>query len=191
MSRSVPEVKPQSWNDINEIAYREVERFAPQLLTIPAPFPVEAYFDRILFKYEWIQPGVADLGEGYEGICTPDGRVLISNGTYEALQKNDGRARFTVAHECYHGICHSRQIKSQLVESRLSLKRRGQIKPFRDPEWQANVFASALLMPAPSVASLKASIGPGFDATDMMETFLVSYEAANVRYEQLKSKRMI
>jgi Zn-dependent peptidase ImmA (M78 family) len=51
---------------------------------------------------------------------------------------------------------------------------------FEDTEWQANGFASALLMPANGLAVLEKRFGQ-ISAAMIQDTFNVSYEAASYR----------
>ncbi|VTT97600.1 Marine sediment metagenome DNA, contig: S01H1_L05206 OS=marine sediment metagenome GN=S01H1_13610 PE=4 SV=1: DUF955 [Gemmataceae bacterium] len=129
-----------------------------------------------------------DLGPGIEGLAFPDGRILVSEETYTSAVRNLGRARMTLAHESYHGIRHCRQLRQQLVhrDGRLVLARRGSIPPYRDPEWQANTFAAALLMPADAVRQLFQEYQ---DREQLIRAItnrmLVSRQAAEIRVQQL------
>ena len=66
--------------------------------------------------------------------------VALRQDVYEGLLAHNGRDRFTACHEIGHAVLHGRT---------LNRLRPGQ-KPitYCDPEWQANEFAGALLMPA-------------------------------------------
>jgi Zn-dependent peptidase ImmA (M78 family) len=113
----------------------------------------------------------------------------VSEKTYEGACAGKGRDRFTVVHEAFHGIRHRKQIREKLVHSGgLVLYRRKTIPPYRDPEWQANTFASAVLMPHPMVRQLsKTESGPSL-LWAMKESFGVSLEAAKVRIDKLGSE---
>ena len=60
-------------------------------------------------------------------------------------------------------------------------------KIYRDTEWQANAFASALLMPASGLLALEQECSE-FCPSDIVKHFCVSIEAANYRFE-LYNKR--
>jgi len=77
---------------------------------------------------------------GAEG-CTDwhQPKITISASTYAKLKKGDARARMTVAHEIGHLLMHTqRPVFHYRTRSR---------DCHVDPEWQANYFAAALLMP--------------------------------------------
>lgn len=108
----------------------------------------------------------AELG-GAEAMT--DGRepvITLSASTYVRLQNGDARARMTVAHEIGHLILHSGQIVFHFEE------------PVDDsrfhPEWQADQFAAALLMPRDAFAKMKT-------VWQAMKTFGVSRSAAICR----------
>lgn len=73
--------------------------------------------------------------------------ITLSASTYAKLLKADDRARMTAAHELGHLLMHSRQpiffYRTQSKDHRF------------DPEWQANYFAAALLMPADAFRKMK------------------------------------
>lgn len=66
--------------------------------------------------------------------------ITLSASTYANLKKSDPRARMTVAHELGHLLMHTRQ---PVFHYRSKAKDR-----HVDPEWQANYFSAALLMPS-------------------------------------------
>lgn len=108
----------------------------------------------------------AELG-GAEAMT--DGRepvITLSASTYMKLEKGDYRARMTVAHEIGHLILHSGQIVFHFEEP---------INDNRfDPEWQADQFAAALLMPREAFAKMTT-------VHQAMKTFGVSKPAAICR----------
>ncbi len=157
MSAFVPEVSPMSRAEIEQDARQITRACYPHLLDNPGAFPIVEFFDFMLVERYGLQTGVSELGDGIEGMTFPDGRVLVSEETYRNAVDREGRARMTLAHESYHGIRHTSQIRSQLIHSgKVILQRRQSVPAFRDPEWQAKVFAAALLMPASAVRKLVA-----------------------------------
>lgn len=187
MSQFVPVVAPISRAEIEEEAKVVIDRFRPRLLTKPGCFPVLALFDALDDPPYRLDPGVEELSDGVEGMVYPDGRVLLSEETYRGADNEIGRPRFTVAHECYHGMKHGRQIRRALTDvGELVVCRRQSIKPFLDPEWQANAFAGALLMPEQAVKLLAEKERRMFLTATMAEVFGVSVRAAEVRLNVLK-----
>lgn len=135
-----------------------------------------------------LKPGVAELSDGTEGMTWPDGRVHVNEATYRGMLAGNGRARFTMCHEAYHGLAHREQIRNVLVDTgELVLYRRSQLAPTVDPEWQANVFAASILMPWSTVQQVlrEASDKP---IEDMMYYFKVSNSAAAIRYRESKRR---
>ncbi len=187
MSQFVPVVAPISRAEIEEEAKLTIARFRPRLLAKPGCFPVLKLFDALGDPPHNLDPGVEVLSDGVEGMVYPDGRVLLSEETYRGADEEVGRPRFTVAHECYHGMKHSKQIRRALTDvGELVVCRRQNIKPFLDPEWQANAFGGALLMPEEMVRLLVAKERRVLLAATMAEVFGVSMQAAEVRLNVLK-----
>jgi len=185
MSQLVPVVAPLSRADIERDATFVIRRFQAGLLNRPGRFPVLKLFDALRDEYQ-LDPGVEQLSDGVEGMTFPDGRVLLSEETYRGAHSGIGRPRFTVPHECYHGIRHREQIRRALTDTgELVVYRRQIIKPFRDPEWQANAFSGALLMPAQMVRLLADKEHRLLLPATMAEEFGVSIQAAEVRLKVL------
>jgi hypothetical protein len=175
-------VSPLSLKEIENFTDITIEYLSPELLRKPGSFPILHFFDHILPDEFGLDCGVTDLSDGVEGMTLPDGQVLVSEETYRRASEGVGRARFTVAHECFHGIQHRDQIQRALVDTgELVLHRRGELKPFLDPEWQANEFAGALLMPRRAIAILREQHQRLLLPLVMAETFEVSVKAAEVR----------
>jgi hypothetical protein len=186
MANYVPRVSPCSKRDLEVHANGLITKYFPYLLSKPGEFPILDFFEHILPRDYSLDTGVELLSDGVEGITWPDGRVLVSEETYRAAARRNGRARFTIAHEACHGIRHRTQIKRALVDTgQLVLHRRADIECFRDPEWQANYFAGALLMPESMVRKLSAEEPRMFLPLTMTDIFGVSEKAAEVRLAKL------
>jgi hypothetical protein len=186
MSSYVPTVRPLSKNDIEGSAGRMVQRFFPELLRSPGPFPVLPFFDLILVEEFGLDTGVEELSDGVEGMTWPDGRVLLSPDTYRLAAAGNGRARFTTMHESFHGIEHHKQIRRVLRNTReIVLYRRSTVPSYLDPEWQANMFAAAAMMPASMVIQLSKKVSTDVLLEKMSEVFQVSNAAAQVRIHQV------
>lgn len=135
-----------------------------------------------------LRSGVVSL-ENSEGYACYDSQkncieVLASQSTYAWLEKGHPRAAFFVAHELGHTVLHTEQLVrlAQMPSNQQQAFHRGlsDHKPYEDTEWQANAFASALLMPAHGLASLEDRYG-ALSAVMIAETFKVSYETAGYR----------
>lgn len=67
--------------------------------------------------------------------------IRIRESIYDGARHGRGRDRFTIMHEIFHFIWHDR--------SEISLARNPEtVKLYENPEWQADVFAGAFLMPS-------------------------------------------
>ncbi len=183
----VPVVRPMGRKAIAKIANEFLERHYPNLLELPSPFPVLKFCDEVLMDSYGIEFAIAELPPPIEGRFQ-GGVLAISNQTYEGLLRNDGRARFTAAHEIGHAVLHAQQMSQLSKESlEVSLFRRGSIPAFLDPEWQADEFAANVLMPASVVERL--STGVRVHArlvAAICRTMAVSRSAAKTRLHKLE-----
>ncbi len=118
--------------------------------------------------------------------------ILASEQTYEWLEAGNPRAAYFLAHELGHCLLHTDQLM-RLAKMPTQLQQayhRGRVEhqPCEDTEWQANAFASALLMPAEGIQVLEEkfrTINPSLVAMQ----FSVSMEAARYRVELYRKRR--
>jgi hypothetical protein len=154
MNAVLPKVAPKSWATIDFEAMSILRSHFPDRLLRAGKLDVLRLFD-LLWDFG-LEPGVEALPAGVEGMTFPDGRVLISEDVYLGAHDGLPRPRFTICHEFYHGVFHSRQLRAALLESSgVSLYRRSALKPFEDPECQANRFAASILIPSGTLAPLQ------------------------------------
>lgn len=110
------------------------------------------------------------------GRTLPDERVIyIREDVYEGAYHGQARDRFTLCHELGHLLMHRG----------IALSRIDPLNPppiYKNSEWQADVFASQLLMP-------RALLKQYSDAAAVVKDFGVSYEAAWVREEEYMRKK--
>ena len=174
MERVQP-VPGMSWKKVDIIVTKFISLFYPELLKNPAAFPVQDFLEFRLNElgYDW---EIAEL-QGKEAETDFSEKIIrISPSTYNALCKNDGRARFTVMHEIGHVLLHNKYFRGIIRKENPNIKlQRSRIPSFRDPECQANVFAGAALMPTKIV---KEMIKNGTDEYELSDLFGVSYSAA-------------
>lgn len=142
-----------------------------------------------------------DLAEGsnVEGETTyrADRRLLqvrLRSDVWQLAEAGNPRARFSAAHELGHAILHH----EKLVEGAgARLFRDGSIIPsqalrpgqkiYQSPEWQANSWASALLMPSEAVTARIRKLGDWDDEdAEIATAFGVSISAARVRLANLQ-----
>lgn len=153
----VPVVPARSWAEIGRIAQLFVQRTYPALLREPGRFPVEDFIEYRM-RREWgFNYEIQELPSGIEAAMDPQEKmVILSPGTYDDLTNEIPRARFTGAHEIAHVVLHAKYLQHRILDGGNVLRlKRGNIRPFEDPECQANAFAAALLMPTHHVARLE------------------------------------
>ena len=119
--------------------------------------------------------------------------ILASAKTYDWLEQAYPRGGYFVAHELGHCLLHTDQLvrlAQMPAAQQAAFHRGGQVVEhaiYRDTEWQANAFASALLMPASGLLALEQKHS-GLCPSDIVKHFRVSAEAANYRLK-LYNKR--
>lgn len=154
----------------------------PKLLNIPSPFPVQDFFERDLPKSLGYDYAVQSLPEGVE--ATTDfiaKEMVLSEGTYSHLLENDGRARFTVLHETGHIVLHANYIEGLVGRGGIRLNRT-QIPAYKDPEWQANYFAGAVMMPRKHLIIM---LKQGKSVMEIAKLFQASRHAVEIRLMKL------
>ncbi len=104
---------------------------------------------------------------------------------YVNSNHSNNRKRYTIAHEIGHYVLHRDDVAA-FVDPELNLYRskdsRGEVGSQGDMEIQANIFASALLMPAELVET---AYGKCRDVAALARLFLVSSEAMGHRIVHL------
>lgn len=75
-----------------------------------------------------------------EAMTFPDGTIKVRESVYESALKNDGRSRFTLAHELFHALVHCKQFA-------FCRQINNETKIYQNSEWQADMFAGHLLFP--------------------------------------------
>lgn len=148
-----------------------------------------------VFNIETFKPELANI---------PANTIIIDGTLYQQMEQsgNEGRYRFTQAHECGHAIMHPDFFKSQSTsikkaEQQLAAYSTGEIKSALIEaddstlaEQQANYFASYLLMPRSSVERLVVNYNAAkwgdYDLILLVkETFNTSWESAFYRLKDL------
>lgn len=124
-------------------------------LSTSEPFPVLPFLEfsmqAIFENFDW--EVVEDLPDGDEARAYPDGAphypdgplIQLTKPVYESAYRDNGRARFTILHECGHVLLHRR------VGVHHRAPRGSDLQPYENSEWQAHQFAAELLMPVSSL----------------------------------------
>lgn len=100
-------------------------------------------------------------------------RIVINEIIYEKAIEGDGFARTSCAHEVGHLLTHTGSNVSLCC-----LMPGERLKPYEDPEWQADVFAGELLAPNYLII--------GLSAEEVAKKFGVTVRAAEVQLQKLK-----
>lgn len=117
------------------------------------------------FVYEYVDDN--ELPRGVYAYYDPLLNIMkISASVYERAYAGEGRDRFTLAHEVGHYFLH----RDGYSYARSNLD----IPKYCDPEWQANTFASAFLIPQGRIKNMSIN--------EIKNTCKVSYQAAEIAY---------
>lgn len=92
--------------------------------------------------------------------------MSIRSDVYDLVCANDARHRFTLAHEIGHYFLHKEGVSLARSDSSIS------VVAYRDPEWQANTFASELLMASHLIV--------GMDISEIQQKCMTSFEASKI-----------
>ncbi len=120
--------------------------------------------------------------------------VLSSSRTYRWLEEGYPRAGYFLTHELGHCVLHTDQLvrlAQMPAAQQAAFHRGGEVavhETYCDTEWQANAFASALLMPACGLLALEheyIELGP----SEVAAHFHVSTEAASYRLELYRQRK--
>jgi Zn-dependent peptidase ImmA (M78 family) len=118
--------------------------------------------------------------------------IVASEATYRGLELGHPRAGYFVAHELGHCVLHTDQLVrlAQLPTPQQAAFHRGRAdhRHYEDTEWQANAFASALLMPAEGIQALEQE-HKVLNASLIAMQFSVSEEAAGYRLDLFQNRR--
>lgn len=103
------------------------------------------------------------------GLTIPSEKVIrLREDVYDGLTRGVGRDRFTAAHELGHYIMH------RGVPIVFHRAEHGELKTYKDSEWQANTFAGHLLMPRKELLTCQS-------LEEVAQRFGVSLQAASVQ----------
>jgi hypothetical protein len=182
-------VAPLGMVDIEIRAQQVLKGFCPEVLVNAQVFPIDRFLEKELEKRFGYRYCVNErMPPGVFAETNPLGRMVeFAPDTFETLQEH--RHLFTGAHEIGHVDLHGDQVQARFNNNGdMTLFRRSKIKPFLDPEWQANAYAAALLMPIPIIQKI---VHAGGGVSDVASLLKVSQEAAQFRLSKLREKGYI
>jgi len=171
----VVQVPPLSRKRIRERAQEVRDAFKITTPCFPIMEIVEYWLPRVcepfVLELLSIEDMAARFGSGTHAMTHPDElHMMLREDVYRGAWKDQGRDRFTVAHEMGHLVLH------RFVG--MARRLRTEVLTFENSEWQADTFAGELLMPLPDVLEHAT-------AQDIATVFKVSLEAARVRLSVL------
>ena len=142
-------------------------------------FDKEPYFPIVHF-IEWIMANPEngmeleiltkeEMQDTYGTTNTGSNKMRIREDVYEGAVRGNPRDRFTLCHELGHYFLHQPENISYA---------RGDIPAYRNPEWQANVFAAELLAPYELVKNMSTN--------EIAEKCGMSHQAAHIKYKECR-----
>lgn len=168
--------KPLSYKDIFDEAMA-----LRRTLEIPdnMAFPVLRFIEHVIplifpeFNFKIVKNH--ELPDSYASTNPLHGVLSVREEVYVGATRDSPRDRFTIAHELGHLILHGPESivfhRKENMES---------IKAYENPEWQANVFAAALLMPPDNVINMTVE--------EIRQTYKVSKTAAEFHLKNVKKQ---
>jgi hypothetical protein len=186
----VPQATTLTPKQIEDIANRILLRHGEGVLQGNAAFDVINYLEFHLVDEHETDYHISDalpLGTYAE---TRLKLVTISEQIYHGASEGNAFSRFTVTHELGHVALHEyllmKQFQSSQHATECVMYRRDELEPYCDPEWQADEFAGALLMPRSGMSSLRQRYRDrNMFINKAMNAFQVSYGTANCRTEKM------
>lgn len=164
-----------SRNDIRKMVYILKKKIG---LENELYFPILQFVENILplfipdFQFEVVP--VDEMGDKHGETYPAQKRIRIREDVYLGAAGGKGRDRLTVAHEIGHLFLHE--------DSCIALCRMGsteQLKPYEDPEWQANAFGGELLASSYLIKGMR--------DCEVSEKCGVSISAARVQLRSVRS----
>jgi len=123
-------------------------------------------------KFAFTVQSMREMGNRHGYVDPITGELSLRSDVYDGLCEGNGRDRFTACHEMGHYFLHRSTLNRAPAVK--------QIPIYRDPEWQANAFAAAVLMPR---QHFRHDYGGSIRA--VAAEFGVSLEAAKLRVKKL------
>jgi len=133
--------KPMSTEDIRQLVKIIRKRCGLiECTNVPVCHLFEWILEKLVQEFDWEIVSDDEMSE--EGkTFTGANKIEIRESVYIAANNGDGRARFTIMHEIGHFFLHG---PNRVALCRLAPGEK--LRPFEDPEWQADTFAAEFLM---------------------------------------------
>lgn len=146
-------VEPLNEKQISDIAYKLRDLIGmKKQYKFPIVEFVEIVLSRIDDTYGFNVTEIDDPEiDGMYAFYNPrENEMTIRSDVYEQALNGDGTSRFTIAHELGHYILHRKGVRLCCISDDFEVSEK------YDPEWQANKFAVALLMPEYLIGDMSA-----------------------------------
>ncbi|MGA7087949.1 MAG: ImmA/IrrE family metallo-endopeptidase [Candidatus Dormiibacterota bacterium] len=152
-------------------------------------FDPEQLLDQLGLGLVWEEVDDPEEGKLLALLAPSDKQVVLNERHLEALEAKDGRLRrFTISHEVGHWILHAEAIRSGTLSLFVGDRIFCRVGSKARPEIQAEIFASALLIPLDRLRPrLPRAPWQGWPPVyQLADQFLVSPTAMRVRLERLR-----
>jgi len=137
-------------------------------------FPIIPFVENVLplmFEdYQFEVVPIEEMGKKHGETFPNSNTIKIREDIYLRAVKGEGRDRMTIAHEVGHFFLHE---KDSISLCRLAPGEK--LKPFEDPEWQANAFGGELLASSYLIRNLSKN--------EVMNKCGVTFEAASIQVD--------
>ena len=197
---SILKARPRSGQEIEKIAYEVVKAYSPDAVKFTISFDVEGFFEFELEDktgieaiYKWLPEGL----EGYTDSVNMRCYAATQLAEYGDCQITKRRLRATIAHEIGHCFLHVEDAKrNQDFQKKFLNDKKSSIKTYhpqdvviyRNPEWQAWRFASAMLMPE---NCFRTAVERNFTKKQLRRAFDVNQAFIEVRLKELRISKQL
>ena len=169
MSDPMFSAPPVSRADLERLAGRARRVMGVKTPHLPVAELLEFAFPALQPEFTWEVRTREELGSRHGAVDPHEKLLMLREDVYNGMVEGKGRDRFTVCHEIAHALLHTGVTLNRV---------RSKPRPFECPEWQANTFASAILMPEDAVARMRS-------VWEVIQVFGVSQDAAEVRLRKM------
>ena len=144
-------------------------------------FPVLEFVELILSQidtsFNFVVLESKEMSDKYAYYEPSTNTMYVRNDVYDRAYSNNPRDRFTIAHEIGHYFLHRNGVYFSRIDGVAN------IVTYCDPEWQANTFASELLMASHLIVDM--------DIPEIQQKCMTSFEASRIAlYNAKKAKHL-
>lgn len=183
-------VTPLRRIDLEKQAVGYLKKYQPEVLKKVKAVDLARLLDYCIYDSHGFSPKIVSGFGSSEIEAQTDflnKTIEITSECYDSLDV-PGRPRFTVGHELGHVVIHSSQFPSLITS--LQRTQKAKIETYENPEWQADHFSGALLMPLSTIFPLFSRLRDAeYDSDEIVEEianeYLVSYSAAIARIKKI------